>query len=261
MAMLVIANPHDVSYTLWVHSTIKVSIVLAAQVCLPLYELSFAIERIKRVDVATLNDINVWTVLTLLTVNIWMNKVMITKVDDALGANCYLLDRWYIEPQVVDPPTAKEKKTLVNLDILARRTVKHFWCSVSFGLKILMSFVINITALLAVAEFHGTSGDLQTVFVTIASLYVLMDLDMSAVIADGHMRERYRVYVCRLQEELPPTLLDSAPSCVGSRKVTGTKPSHWYVRIDAWYKYLMRTASLVAPLVILLMKLDVVDEP
>jgi len=255
MAMLIIANPHDISYMLWIQSSFKVFIVLAAQVCIPLYELQVAITRVSQVEIVNITSLNIFTFVALLTVVVWMNKVMITKVDDALGANIYLLDKYYVEPTVVSPPATKPSL----LPVQTRIMVKHFWCTVSFALKIMMSFVINAIALLAVAEFHGTSQDFQGLFVTIGTLYVLVDLDMNAVVADGHMCERYRVYVCRLVDQPPETPgnsreLSETKPMLGSSSDPAKAPSYWYVKVDAMYKAIMRAASLMAPVVLLVIK-------
>merc|ERR1719240_2447480 len=105
--MMVIVNPPDISYTLWAQATFKVLIVLAAQVSVPLVNLHMCTSKISHVEIATFAEMDFFHFVSLLTVCVWMNKVLITKVDDALGANCYILDKWYVEPEMAEPKWSK----------------------------------------------------------------------------------------------------------------------------------------------------------
>lgn len=204
MAMMVIVNPPDISYTLWAQATFKVLIVLAAQVSVPLVNLHMCTSKISHVEIATFAEMDFFHFVSLLTVTVWMNKVLITKVDDALGANSYILDKWYVEPEMAEPKYAKElRKEQMQRGVFGRKLVKHFWCALSFGVKIVMSLIINLNAILLVATFSGNGDDMKQLFITIGSIYVAMDLDVTAVVADGHARQRYRTYVVRLQDEPP----------------------------------------------------------
>jgi len=263
MAMMVIVNPPDISYTLWVQSTFKVLIVLAAQVSVPFVNLYIAASKISNLEVATFRDMQFSHFIALLTVTVWMNKVLITKVDDALGANCYILDKWYVEPEMAEPKYSKESRAeQMQRGVCGRVVVKHFWCALSFGVKIFMSLVINLNAILLVSEFYGTGQDMKQLFVAIASIYVAMELDVTAVVADGHAKQRYRTYVVRLQDEPPvgqpgehqPLLSLGARDAVAK---AAQPPSYWYTKIFGWYKYVMRAASLICPFFIFVIKVYV----
>eukprot|EP00930_Biecheleria_cincta_P025294 TRINITY_DN18022_c0_g1_i1.p1 TRINITY_DN18022_c0_g1~~TRINITY_DN18022_c0_g1_i1.p1 ORF type:complete len:377 (-),score=58.37 TRINITY_DN18022_c0_g1_i1:56-1186(-) len=264
MAMMVIVNPPDISYILWAQATFKVLIVLSAQVSVPFVNLYFAWRRIESFEIATFSDMRFTHFIALLTVCIWMNKVLITKVDDALGANCYILDKWYVEPEMAEPKWTKaERAAQMKRGHCGRHLVKHFWCTLSFGVKIFISVVINLNAILLVSEFYGTNADMNELFITIGTIYVAMDLDVNAVIADGHARQRYRTYVVRLQDEPPAEQPeDNQPLLsLGGVTVIGKKPpSYWYTVVFGYYKWAMRVASLVCPLFIFVMKVHVFPE-
>jgi hypothetical protein len=267
MAMMVIVNPPDISYILWAQATFKVFIVLSAQIGVPFVNLYLAWTKVESVEIATFSDMRITHFIALLTVCVWMNKVLITKVDDALGANCYILDKWYVEPEMAEPKWSKALRAdQMKRGICGRVVVKHFWCVLSFGVKIFMSIVINLNAILLVSEFYGTNADMNDLFVTIGTIYVAMDLDVNAVIADGHARQRYRTYVVRLQDEPPAGKPEDHEPLLslGARDamVAGDArpPSYWYVVAFGWYKYWMRVASLVCPLFIFVLKMHVFPE-
>jgi len=260
MAMMVIVNPPDISYTLWVQATFKVLIVLAAQVSVPFINLHIAASKIAHLEVATFSDMQFSHFIALLTVTVWMNKVLITKVDDALGANCYILDKWYVEPEMAEPKYSKELRVAqMQRGVCGRVVVKHFWCTLSFGVKIFMSLVINLNAILLVSSFYGSGQDMKQLFIAIASIYVAMELDVTAVVADGHAKQRYRTYVVRLQDEPPVGQAEEHQPLLslGSREAVAKvaqPPSYWYTKIFGWYKYVMRAASLICPFFIFVIK-------
>ena len=146
--------------------------------------------------------------------------------------------------------------------VCGRVVVKHFWCALSFGVKIFMALVINLNTILLVSEFYGTGQDMKQLFVAIASIYVAMELDVTAVVADGHAKQRYRTYVVRLQDEPPagqpeehqPLLSLGARDAVAK---AAQPPSYWYTKIFGWYKYVMRAASLICPFFIFVIKVHV----
>jgi len=211
MAMLAIANPPDVSYVLWIKLHVMAILVAAVQVGTPIYLLITFSQRYQVIGVVPVFDLHPTELptrilglgLTILTAY----KCFARKIEDAYGANMYIVSRKYEDPtksaseSPLPSPAGEERKLLIppqaDDDVpMKRKAIKHFWLSLSMALKMCMCLVTFMIALAEVSVLEEM--DWSSIMTTLTALYIVTDLDVTAMSLDSELKDRYRNYVCRL---------------------------------------------------------------
>jgi len=224
VAMLAIADPPDVTYVLWIKLHVMAVVVLGVQVGTPIFLFMGWAQRIHIVGIVPIFDIHPTEVpLRILAVGLAVlaaYKVFSRKVEDAYDANIYIISRRYVDPSessssetqhfwpwAIPPPSpvSEERKLLdksksTDNDVPPRnKAIKHFWLTMSMGLKCFLCLGTFILALAEVSVLEKV--DWSAIVATLTALYLVADLDVTAMSLDSELKDRYRNYVCRLKEE------------------------------------------------------------
>jgi len=212
LAMLQIANPPDVSYVLWVKLFVTAVIVASVQIGTPIYLLCDFFRRVQIVGIVPIFDMHPNTVPThTLGVSIAVllcYKSFSRRVEDAYDANIYIISRRYVDPSKTDVVVEGELKMPTDRTMLVtaeepiplrNKAIKHFWLGLSMALKMAMCIVTFVLCLCNVAVLK--TMDMESIVTSVTALYLVADLDKTAIDMDSELKDRYRNYVGRLNYE------------------------------------------------------------
>jgi len=207
LAMILIANPPDVSHVLWVKLFVTSVIVAAIQIGTPIYLLCSFAQRVQIVGIVPIFDMHPTTLPTqILGVSLAVlicYKAFTRKVEDAYDANMYIISRKYVHHTMnkAEAETKPEERTLLATEedaIPSRiKVIKHFWLTLSMALKMLMCVITFILCLGEVMVLESMSW--TSIVTTVTALYLVADLDKTAIDLDSELKDRYRNYIGRLE--------------------------------------------------------------
>eukprot|EP00441_Pelagodinium_beii_P007336 CAMPEP_0197703250 /NCGR_PEP_ID=MMETSP1338-20131121/125341_1 /TAXON_ID=43686 ORGANISM="Pelagodinium beii, Strain RCC1491" /NCGR_SAMPLE_ID=MMETSP1338 /ASSEMBLY_ACC=CAM_ASM_000754 /LENGTH=454 /DNA_ID=CAMNT_0043287143 /DNA_START=46 /DNA_END=1410 /DNA_ORIENTATION=+ len=218
MAVLMIANPVDVPYMLWVKLFVTSIVVVGIQLGTPIYLLWGWAEKISIVGTVPLFDMEPSTmptkILGVSLATLICFKTFSRKVEDAYDANIYLIARRYVDPNKVPAPatsgaatdTENDKRGLLTKEDeeemrAHHKFIKHFWLTLSMALKMIMCIITFFLCLCEVEVIEDMNY--SSIVTTVTALYMVVDLDKTAIDLDPELKDRYRNYVGRFKLESP----------------------------------------------------------